>query len=160
MGPEGTDSQDQSTDSDKSILERVERDHRQIVHFYLKELAAAQELNRIRELLDPLPELLSKHFADEEGPEGLYDGLRAIRPALDSELKSLRGEHRRVLKAVKALRQQVREIDQAERAEEQRELLAAIREEMSTFMEMVPSRERTETRLVADTYYLEEGGSG
>ena len=53
MGPEGTDSQDQSTDSDESILERVERDHRQIVNFYLKELATAQEPSRIRELLDP-----------------------------------------------------------------------------------------------------------
>jgi hypothetical protein len=106
MGPEGTDSQDQSTDSDESILERVERDHRQIVNFYLKELATAQEPSRIRELLDPLPELLSKHFADEEGPEGLYEGLRAIRPALDSELKSLRGEHLRVLEAVEALRRQ------------------------------------------------------
>jgi len=50
-------------------------------------------------------EMLSKHFADEEGPNGLHDGLRVIRPALDSELKSVRGEHRRVLKAVKTLGQ-------------------------------------------------------
>ena len=106
MGPEGTDSQDQSTDSDEPILARIERDHRRIVNFYLRELAAAQEPSRIRELLDPLPEMLSKHFADEEEPDGLYDGLRAIRPSLDSELKSLRGEHRRVLKAVEALRRQ------------------------------------------------------
>ena len=160
MGPEGRNSQDQSTDSNESTLERVEREHRQIVNFYLKELAAAQEPSRLRELLDPLPEMLGKHFADEEGPDGLYDGLRAIQPTLDSELKSLRGEHREVLKAVKALRQQVREIDQLERAEEQRERLGQIREEMSAFMEMVRRDERTETRLVADTYYLEEGGSG
>jgi hypothetical protein len=31
---------------------------------------------------------------------------------------------------------------------------------MSAFMEMVRRHERAETRLVADTYYLEEGGSG
>jgi hemerythrin len=160
MGPEGRNSQDQSTDSNESTLERVEREHREIVHFYLKELAAAQEPSRLRELLEPLPEMLSKHFADEEGPDGLYDGLRAIRPTLDSELKSLRGEHREVLKAVKALRQQVWEIDQLERAEEQQERLDQIREEMSAFMEMVRRHEQTETRLVADTYYLEEGGSG
>jgi hemerythrin len=160
MGPESRDSQDQPTDSDEPILVRIERDHRRIVNFYLKELAAAQESSQIRELLDPLPEMLSKHFADEEGPDGLYDGLRAIRPSLDSELKSLRREHRRVLKKVEALRQQVREIDQAEAAEERRERLAEIREEMSTFMEMVRRHERTETRLVSDTYYREEGGSG
>ena len=160
MGPEGTKSQDQPTDSDEPLLARIERDHRQIVHFYLKELAAAQEPSRIRELLDPLPELLSKHFADEEGPDGLYDGLRAIQPCLDSELKSLRGEHRRVLKAVKALRRQVQEIDQLERAEDQKERLGRIGDELSAFMELVRCHERTETRLVADTYYLEEGGSG
>jgi hypothetical protein len=160
MGPEGRDSQDQPSDSDEPILARIERAHRQIVNFYLKELAAAQEPSRIRELLDPLPELLSKHFSDEEGPDGLYDGLRAIRPSLDAELKSLRGEHRRVLEAVEALRRQLLEIDQLERAEDQQELLGRIREEMSVFMEMVRSHERTETRLVADTYYLEEGGSG
>jgi hypothetical protein len=30
----------------------------------------------------------------------------------------------------------------------------------SAFMDLFRSHERTETRLVADTYYLEEGGSG
>ena len=104
MVPEGTSSQDPPSDSDESILVRIERADRQIVHSILKELAEAQEPSRIRELLDPLPELLSKHFADEEGPDGLYDGLRAIRPSLDSELNSLRGEHRRVLEAVEARR--------------------------------------------------------
>jgi DNA repair ATPase RecN len=160
MGPEGTNSQDQPTDSDEPILARIERAHREIVNTYLTELAAAQEPSRIRELLDPLPEMLSKHFADEEGPDGLYDGLRAIRPSLDPELKSLRGEHRRVLEAVEALRRQLREIDPLERAENQEERLGRIREDLSAFMEMVRRHERTETRLVADTYYLEEGGSG
>jgi hypothetical protein len=160
MGPEERHSQDQPTDSDEPILARIERDHRRIVNFYLKELAAAQEPSRILELLDPLPEMLSKHFADEEGPDGLYDGLRAIRPSLDPELKSLRGEHRRVLKTVKALRERLQEIATPEGVEQPRERLAAIREEMSAFMEMVRRHERAETRLVADTYYLEEGGSG
>ena len=160
MGPEGRNSQDQPTDSDEPLLARIERAHRQIVNSVLAELAAAQEPSRIRELLDPLPEMLSKHFADEEGPDGLYDGLRAIRPSLDSELKSLRGEHRRVLEAVEALRRQLREIDQLERAEDQKERLGRIKDEMSAFMELVRCHERTETRLVADTYYLEEGGSG
>jgi hemerythrin len=160
MGPEEPNSQDQPTDSDEPILVRIERAHRQIVHSYLKELAAAQEPSRIRELLDPLPEMLSKHFADEEGPEGLYDGLRAIRPSLDSELDSLRSEHRTVLEAVEALRRQLREIDQLERAEDQQERLGRVREELYAFMELVRGHERTETRLVADTYYLEEGGSG
>ena len=65
-----------------------------------------------------------------------------------------------MLEAVEALRRQVREVDQMEGAEAQQERLAGIREDMSSFMEMVRSHERTETRLVADTYYLEEGGSG
>jgi len=160
MGPEDKNSQDQPTDSDEPLLASIERAHRQIVNSCLTELAAAPEPSRIRELLDPLPEMLSKHFADEERPEGLYDGLRAIRPSLDSELKSLRGEHRRVLEAVRALRRQLREIDQLERAEDQEERLGRIREDMSALMEMVRRHERTGTGLVADTYYLEEGGSG
>jgi hemerythrin len=160
MEPEGTSSRRPPGGPDEPILARIERDHRQIVNFYLTELAAAQEPSRIRELLDPLPEMLSKHFADEEGPEGLYDGLRAIRPSLDPELKSLRGEHRSVLKAAEELRKEMREIEQLGRAENQAERLARTREDLFGFMEMVRRHERAETRLVADTYYLEEGGSG
>jgi hypothetical protein len=93
--------------------------------------------------------MLSKHFADEEGPEGLYDGLRAIRPSLDPELKSLRGEHRSVLKAAEELRKEMREIEQLGRAENQAERLARTREDLSAFMEMVRRHERAETRLVA-----------
>jgi hypothetical protein len=160
MGSEGSSSRDQPGGPDEPILARIERDHRHIVNFYLSELAAAREPSRIRELLDPLPEMLSKHFADEEGPEGLYDGLRAIRPSLDPELKSLRGEHRSVLKAAEELRREIREIDQLGRAENQAQRLARTREELSAFMEMVRRHERAETRLVADIYYREEGGSG
>jgi DNA repair ATPase RecN len=160
MGPEGTKSQDQPSESGEPILVRIERDHRRIINFYLKELAAAQEPSRLRELLESLPEMLSKHFADEEGPDGPYDGLRAIRPSLDSELKSLRSEHRRVLEAVEALRRRLREMEQLEPGGDQQERLGRIREEISAFMALVRSHERTETRLVADTYYREEGGSG
>jgi hypothetical protein len=160
MGLDGKDARDQAADSNQPLLARIEETHRHIVNFYLKELAAAQDLGRIRELVDPLPELLSKHFADEEGPDGLFDSLRARRPALDSGLKSLQREHRKVLKAVEALRQQVQEADLLEREDDRRERLSDIRKETSAFMRIVRRHERTETRLVSDTYYTEEGGSG
>jgi hypothetical protein len=67
---------------------------------------------------------------------------------------------RSVLKAVEELRREMREIEQLGRAENQAERLARTREDLFGFMEMVRRHERAETRLVADTYYLEEGGSG
>jgi len=159
-GLDGKDSRGQATPSNAPILARIEETHRRIVNFYLKELAAAQDLGRIRELVEPLPEMLSNHFADEEGPDGLFDSLRARRPTLDSGLKSLQREHRKVLKAVEELRQKVQEADLLEREDDRRERLTDIRKQASAFMRIVRRHERTETRLVSDTYYTEEGGSG
>jgi hypothetical protein len=67
MGPPDTDSQDRPADSDQSILARIERGHHRIANLCPRELATAQEPSRIRELLDPLPDLFSKHFADDGG---------------------------------------------------------------------------------------------
>jgi hypothetical protein len=70
MVPEGTSSQDPPSDSDESILVRIERAHRQIVNSILKELAEAQEPGRIRELLDPLPEtrrVVDTYYLEEGG---------------------------------------------------------------------------------------------
>jgi hypothetical protein len=94
MGPEGTNSQDEPTDSEEPIQARLESEHRRIVNFFSKELATGQEPSRIREGVDPLPEEPRKRFADGARP----DGLRAVRPSLDGQLGSLGGEHRRVLK--------------------------------------------------------------
>ena len=55
MGLDGKDPRDQAADSNQPMLARIEETHRHIVNFYLKELAAAQDLGRIRELVDPEP---------------------------------------------------------------------------------------------------------
>lgn len=66
MGPPDTDFQDRPADSDELTLARVARGRRRIVDFSPKELTTEPAPSRIRELLDPLPDLLSEHFADEE----------------------------------------------------------------------------------------------
>jgi hypothetical protein len=160
MGLAGKDPQGQSAGPDGTASSRIEHSHRRILSFFLKELAVAEELDRIRALVDALPELLSEHFAEEEGPDGLFDGLRVIRPAIDSQLKFLRQEHREILKIVEELRQQVRGTDQVMPADREEQHLARIREGSTAFLRMVRRHERIETRLVADTYYAEDGGSG
>jgi hemerythrin len=160
MGLTGKDPQGQPTGPDGTASCRIEHSQRRILSFFLKELASAEDLERIRTLVDALPELLSEHFSDEEGPEGLFDCLQVIRPAIDSQLKFLRQEHRTMLKTVEELRQQVRGTDQAMAAGQEEQRLIRIRESTTAFLRMVRCHERVETRLVADTYYAEDGGSG
>lgn len=102
MGPQDSDSQDQPTDSDESIPERIERSR--IADLHPREAATGPVTSRSRALVDPLPDPLSRHLADEEGADRLSHDLRAIQSLLEPRLERLRGEHRRVLKAVSAAR--------------------------------------------------------
>ena len=131
-------------------LEQIEQAHRLIFGF-LRDLDSADEPSEIFKLLDPLAQLLPGHFSDEEGPNGLYEELQAARPANHSRLKNLEREHREILQALDALRQQSRS---SERDGDR------IQQEKTAFVQKVRSHEQAETCLFMDTYLVDEGGPG
>lgn len=126
----------------------------------LEALEAAQDVDEIRAIVCDLPGLLEEHFEQEEKPGGLFDELGSLRPTIDSQLKFLRQEHREILQALEALRQRLREADEAKQVGELEQRHEHLRVSAANFMQLIRHHERIESRLVADTYYTEDGGSG
>jgi hemerythrin len=126
----------------------------------LRMLAEAEDVNQIRALVDELPALLKAHFAEEEKPDGLFDELESLRPVIDSQLKFLRQEHREIMETLEGLQQQFREADAVTQVGELEQRHDHIRVSAAAFLQLVRHHETIESRLVADTYYTEDGGSG
>ena len=126
----------------------------------LQGLADAAELDTIRAIVDDLPALLKEHFRDEEKPGGLFDELESLRPIIDSQLKFLRQEHREILEALEGLRREFREADEVTQVGELEQRHDHIRMSAGALLQLIRHHERIESRLVADTYYTEDGGSG
>jgi predicted nuclease with TOPRIM domain len=126
----------------------------------LDALARTTEIDEIRAIVEELPELLKEHFRDEEKPDGLYDELESLRPTIDSQLKFLREEHREILEALEGLQRQFREADEVTQVGELEQRHDHILMSAGAFLQLIRHHERIESRLVADTYYTEEGGSG
>lgn len=132
-------------------LKRLEQAHKRIVQC-LTDFESAGDAGAILESLEVLLRLLPEHFAtDEEGPDGIFDELRAIRPALDPQLKLLERDHREILKALEALRSQLREAGHD---------FSRVQERRAACVRMIRSHEEVESRLALETYFLDEGGSG
>jgi hypothetical protein len=123
-------------------------------------LAHVTEIDQIRAIVDDLPELLKQHFRDEEKPGGLFDELESLRPIIDSQLKFLREEHQEILEALEGLQRQFREADEVIQVGELEQRHDHIRMSAGTFLQLIRHHERIESRLVAETYYTEDGGSG
>jgi len=141
------------------IVTLVEDSHARI-RSGLEALEAAQDVDEIRAIVCDLPALLEEHFEQEEKPGGLFDELGSLQPTLDSQLKFLRQEHREILQALEALRQRLREADEATQAGELEQRHEHLRVSAACFMQLIRHHERIESRLVADAYYTENGGSG
>jgi hemerythrin-like domain-containing protein len=110
--------------------------------------------------VDDLPDLLREHFRDEEKPGGLFEELKSLRPVLDSQIEVLRQEHREIMQALEGLQRQLREADEETEVEDLQEQHDRIRVSAAVFLQLIHQHERIESRLVADTYYIEDGGSG
>lgn len=141
------------------MVSRIVDTHRRI-RSDLEVLEKSDEVSEIRIVVDDLPELLKEHFAEEEKPDGLFDELGSLRPVFDSQLEYLRGEHREIMAALEGLHRQLQEADDVSDAGvlEQRHdhiLMSAV-----AFVQLIRHHERIESRLVAATYYSENGGSG
>jgi hypothetical protein len=160
MGQEETGPRRPEADHGGEAWTRAERAHDEIRAFFDREFSAAGEPGQTSALLDEIRNLLVPHFADEEGPEGLYAALRAISPAVESDLKFLRQEHRQILGALEYLERQVHEADELEPSEARERLVERIKETMARLVQMIRRHERVENGLVAEIYNLDEGGSG
>jgi len=123
-------------------------------------LEKSDDLDQIRAVVDDLSDLLKEHFQDEEKAGGLYEELLSLRPVLDSQLEVLREEHREIMQALEALHRQLHELNKVTEADDLEERRGQIRVRASVFLQLIHLHERVESRLVADTYYIEDGGSG
>ena len=141
------------------IVTLVEDSHARIRRG-LEALEEAQDVDEIRAIVCDLPELLEEHFEAEEKPGGLFDELGSLRPMIDSQLKFLRQEHREILRTLEGLQERIREADEATQVGELEQRHDHIRVSAACFMKLIRHHERIETRLVSDTYYTEDGGSG
>lgn len=141
------------------MVSRIVDTHRRI-RSDLEVLDKSEEVDEIRFVVDDLPELLKEHFHDEEKPGGLFDELESLRPAFDSQLKFLRQEHREIMQAIEDLQRQFREADEVTQAGELEQRHDHIRVSATAFLQLIRHHERIESRLVGNTYYTEDGGSG
>ena len=142
-----------------AIVSRVEESHQRIRND-LEALDKCDDVAEIRAIVDELPDLLKEHFRDEEKPGGLFDELEALSPVFDSQLKFLRQEHREIMQALEALQRQFREVDDVIQVGELEQRHDHIRVSKAALLQLIRHHERIESRLVADTYYTEDGGSG
>jgi hypothetical protein len=129
---------------------RTQRVHRSILSL-LQDLGRADDLSTILGLLGDLCGVLPDHFADEEGADGLFEALRLARPEVHPRRKFLQEEHRKMIQALEALREQ---------AAGGHWELARVKRELAALLRQVRRHERAESVLIADVYYLDEGGSG
>ena len=103
---------------------------------------------------------MKEHFEEEEKPGGLFDELESLRPGFDSQLKFLRGEHVEIMEALEGLQQQFDAAEEVTQAGELEQRYDHILVSAAAFVQLVRHHERIESRLVANTYYTEDGGSG
>ena len=141
------------------MVSRIVDTHRQI-RSDLEVLEKSDEVSEIRIVVDGLPELLRAHFDEEEKPGGLFDELATLRPVFDSQIKYLLGEHQEIMEAIEGLRRQFQEADDVSDAGVLEQRHDHIRMSAVAFVQLIRHHERIESRLVAATYYSENGGSG
>jgi len=141
------------------IVSQVEETHRRI-RADLEILDKSEDLDEIRGVVDDLPALLKEHFGDEEKPGGLFDELQTLRPVFESQIKYLRQEHREIMEAMTGLQREIEAMDEIHQIGDRDQRLDHIRMSAAAFMKLIHHHERIESRLVADTYYSENGGSG
>lgn len=140
-------------------VSRIEVTHLRI-RSDLDVLEKSDDLGQIRAVVDDLPDLLKEHFRDEEKPGGFFEELESLRPALGPQLEILRQEHGEIMQALEGLQRQLHEMDKVTEVDDLEERRGQIRVRTSVFLQLIHLHERIESRVVADTYYAEDGGSG
>jgi hypothetical protein len=142
-----------------ATFSRIEAAHQRIRND-LAVLGKSDDLGEIRAVVDNLSDLLKEHFQDEVKRGGLFEELESLRPGLSPQLKSLSEEHREIMQALDGLQQELRGVDPLTEVDELEERHDHIRVAVAVFLQLIHQHERIESRLVADTYYIEDGGFG
>lgn len=143
----GDDSRRAIGDPGAPRLKRLQQAHRR-VEACLIDFESAGSADAILASVEQLLELLPEHFArDEEGPDGIFDELRVLCPALDPQIERLEHEHREILRDLEALRSQGRED-------------AHIQEQRAACVRRIRAHEAAENQLTLEAYFFDEGGSG
>jgi len=152
MGSGGRDSR--GNEAEQQLLEHIRESHRRL-RSLIDKLADAQDPEDIRAALEPLPQLLFAHFTDEERPGGLFEGLREARPTIEPKLSVLHAEHEKILIALKALSEQ---LGSGKATTEQ--AVEELKNAAASLIAMLTEHERGESKLTAEAYYSDDGGSG
>jgi hemerythrin-like domain-containing protein len=142
-----------------ATVSRIQESHRRIRRD-LEVLDKSDDLGQIRAVVNDLPDLLAGHFEDEEKPDGLFDHLASLRPVLNPQIEALRRDHREITQALEALQQHLHGVERLTQVDDLEERRQNIRVRASVFLQLIHLHERIESRLVAETYYVEDGGSG
>jgi hemerythrin len=140
-------------EAEEQLLEHIRESHRRL-RSLLEALGSARDPEGIRAALAPLPELLSEHFSDEERPGGLFEGLREARPTIEPKLALLHAEHEKILGALRALS---RQLDSGEATQG---ALEDLKDAATALIAMLEQHEQGESKLAAEAYYADDGGSG
>ncbi|MBW2273016.1 MAG: hemerythrin domain-containing protein [Deltaproteobacteria bacterium] len=138
---------------EEQLLEHIRESHRRL-RSLLDALGNARDPEAIRTALTPLPELLSEHFSDEERPGGLFEGLREARPSIEPQLALLHAEHEKILEALRVISLQLESGEATDRA------LEKLKDAASALITMLAEHEQGESKLTAEAYYSDDGGSG
>lgn len=130
---------------------RLTHEAHRTIGVQIEELSSSPDLETTARRLASFAEVLAAHFADEEAPDGLFDVLRFKRPEVHPRLKFLEEEHRRMLQALEVLRGAAGGTGWP---------FSRMQREVASFLYQLRRHERAEGRLIADVYYLDEGGTG
>lgn len=128
-----------------------ETGHRSVLDAATALMQAAQ-VEQVATRLDALGAVVRTHFADEEGPGGLFDRIVEVHPGAQPSVDVFVAEHREILASVDALRSALRDVGGGDAAEVER-LRARL-------VERIRSHEARESRLLAEVTALELGGPG
>lgn len=158
MVADGRDDRRSVDGSPESVWARIKEEHNHVVRL-LAELESVSDLGRTLEIVTELCEFMPAHFANEEGPNGLYERLVQTRPGVDSRLKSMHREHREILYAFERVREKVQSA-----LEGSDEVASGNQDEIrwvkTDALARIRDHEREENSLVMETYLTDEGGTG
>ena len=130
---------------------RLTHEAHRTIGVQIEELASSPDMETTARRLASFAEVLEAHFADEEAPDGLFDVLRFKRPEMHRRLKFLQEDHRRMMQALEVLRAAAGDDGWS---------FSRMQREVASFLYQLRRHERAEGRLIADVYYLDEGGTG
>jgi hypothetical protein len=104
--------------------------------------------------IDGLREAWASHVDGTEGPDGLWEQLRADAPRLDGHLRLLRREHVAVAAELETLHQHLTDADENEAQ------LAAVREQVVAMLNRLARHRQRGADLIYEAYQHDVGGMG